>query len=123
MIHAPVTGSWTEQGIFARPVAYFTKEVNPGLAKPHLNFKSGLAKPGLIYLAKQTTGIQKSNALHWTRSAPKLYTMFYFPLLIYFLWYQLCSFEQTFICSCCFIGTGAIIEALQIILKNIGKIR
>ena len=62
MIHAPDTGSWTEQGMIAWSVAYFTEEVNPWLAKPHLNFKSGLAKPGLIYLAKQTTGIQKSNA-------------------------------------------------------------
>ena len=33
-------------------VAYFTKDVNPSLAKPQLKFNDGLAKPGLTFLVQ-----------------------------------------------------------------------
>ena len=36
--------------------AYFDKEVTPSLAKPPLNFNSGLAEPGLTSLVKYATG-------------------------------------------------------------------
>ena len=38
-------------------VAYFTKEVDPSLAKLQLNFKGSLAKLGLGSLLKQATGL------------------------------------------------------------------
>ena len=37
-------------------VAYFTEEVKPSFAKSPLNFNGGLAKLGLTYLIKYTTG-------------------------------------------------------------------
>ena len=36
-------------------MVYFTKEVNPSLAKPPLKFNGGLAKLGLTSLVKYTT--------------------------------------------------------------------
>ena len=41
-------------------MAYFTKKVDPSLAKPLLNFNGGLAKLGLAPLVKQAPGV------HWT---------------------------------------------------------
>ena len=39
-----------------RAVVYFTKEVNPSLAKPPLKFNDGLAKLGLTSSVKLATG-------------------------------------------------------------------
>ena len=40
------------------PVAYFTIEVNPRLAKPPLKFNGGLAKLGLTSSVNEATGMQ-----------------------------------------------------------------